>query len=94
MRTWVLAGVAFKAARRKILWMALLLGLAFLVLYGLGQYFQLKDLGSHTSPLMRRQEVNAELMIGLYAVNLMMVAMTVLTSVDSLSGEIASGGGD
>ena len=35
MGAWILAGVTFReAARKKLLWMALLAGLAFLALFG------------------------------------------------------------
>ncbi len=92
MGAWVMAGVTFReAARKKILWMALLAGLAFLTLFGTGLYFQLKDFASRTPPIIVREGVNGLLMVGLYALDLMAVVMTVLTSVDTLSGEIASG---
>lgn len=92
MGAWIMAGVTFReAARKKILWMALLVGLAFLALFGTGLHFQLKGFSPRTSPIIRRQVMNAMLMMGLYAVNLMTVVMTVLTSVDTLSGEVASG---
>jgi len=93
MGTWILAGVTFReAARKRILWMALIAGLAFLALFGTGLHFQMKDLASRApSLLLRRQILNAMLMMGLYAVDLLTVTMTVLTSVDTLSGEISSG---
>ena len=92
MGAWIMAGVTFReAARKKLLWMALLAGSAFLALFGTGLHFQLKDFASRTSPLIARQGVDALLMVGLYAVDLMAVVMTVLTSVDTLSGEIDSG---
>lgn len=93
MGTWVIAGVTFReAARKRILWMALLAGFAFLLLYGTGLHFNLKSLNAHkVSPLIRSQISNALLMTAFYAVDLLTVAMTVLTSVDTLSGEIASG---
>ena len=93
MGAWILAGVTFReAARKKILWMALVAGLAFLALFGTGLHFQMKDFASRVpSVLLRRQILNAMLMMGLYAVDLLTVMMTVLTSVDTLSGEISSG---
>jgi ABC-2 type transport system permease protein len=93
MGAWVLAGVTFReAARKKLLWMALLAGVAFLALFGTGLHFQQKDFAARsTSVLIRREALNAMLMMGLYAVDLLTVMMTVLTSVDTLSGEISSG---
>ena len=92
MGAWIMAGITFReAARKKVLWMALAAGAAFLSLFGTGLYFQLKDLNPHTNLLIERQGVGALLMVGLYAVDLMAVVMTVLTSVDTVSGELASG---
>ncbi len=91
MGAWILAGVTFReAARKKLLWMALLAGLAFLALFGTGLHYHMKDFTAR-SVLIRRQVLNAMLMMGLYAVDLLTVMMTVLTSVDTLSGEISSG---
>ncbi|PYV23105.1 MAG: hypothetical protein DMG24_14815, partial [Acidobacteria bacterium] len=82
MGAWILAGVTFReAARKRILWMALIAGLAFLAFFGTGLHFQMKDLASRApSLLLRRQILNAMLMMGLYAVDLLTVTMTVLTS--------------
>ena len=92
MGAWIMAGVTFReAARKKVLWMALAAGAAFLSLFATGLYFQLKDLRPHTNLILERQGVSALLMVGLYAVDLMAVVMSVLTSVDTLSGELASG---
>jgi ABC-type transport system involved in multi-copper enzyme maturation permease subunit len=92
MGTWVMAGVTFReAARKKVLWMALAAGVAFLSLFATGLYFQLRDLKPHSNLILERQGVGAMLMVGLYAVDLLAVIMTVLTSVDTLSGELASG---
>ncbi len=92
MGAWIMAGVTFReAARKKFLWMALLAGVGLIALFSTGLYFQLKDLARHTNPLLLRQIVNGILMVGLYAVDALAVVMTVLTSVDTLSGEIASG---
>lgn len=91
----VIAGVTFQeAARRKVLWAGFLLGLAFLLLYGLGLYLLVSgDPGkfSGINPLLRNQAINLPLMVGLYAVNFLMVMMTVLISIDTLAGEISSG---
>src|SRR2546423_7069441 len=91
----VIAGLTFQeAARRKVLWAGLLLGLAFLMLYGLGLYLLISgDPGkfSGVNPLLRNQAINLPLMVALYAVNFLTVMMTVLTSIDTLAGEISSG---
>ena len=93
MSIGVVAGMTIReASRRKILLAAVLLGGAFVGLYGLGLYligpkYQTLPL----PPIARRQATNVLLMMGLYAVNWLMVAVTILVSVDTLAGEIASG---
>jgi ABC-type transport system involved in multi-copper enzyme maturation permease subunit len=89
---WIMAGVTFReAARKKVLWMALAAGLAFLCLFGCGLYFEVRDFGAHDNPIIRREGVKAFIMVGLYAVDALAIVMTVLTSIDTLSGELASG---
>lgn len=82
-----------EALRRRILLGALIAGAAFLVLYGLGLFALVKDLGegSKTSLLERRIALNMLTLAGLYAANLLVTLMAVLLPVDTLSGEISSG---
>jgi ABC-type transport system involved in multi-copper enzyme maturation permease subunit len=68
--------------------MALLAGIAFLGLFGVAEYYQ--SLSPRPSQF-RPQILNTQFIVGLYALNFLILAMTVLTSVDTLSGEIASG---
>lgn len=93
MGVWIMAGVTLReAARKRILWMALAAGAAFLALFGVGLHYQLKDLaGRGMNPVLLKQVPGAMLMVGLYAIDLLAVVMTVLVSIDTLSGEIASG---
>jgi ABC-type transport system involved in multi-copper enzyme maturation permease subunit len=96
MTTFVIASLTFReAARRKILLAALLLGIVFLAIYGFGFHFVIQEMereGGGPPGLLERNEItNFLLMAGLYAVNFLTVIMAVLTSVDTLSGEIASG---
>jgi ABC-type transport system involved in multi-copper enzyme maturation permease subunit len=93
MGIWIMAGVTFReAARKKMLWMALAAGGAFLILFGTGLHFQAKDFAAHNmSPVLRREISFTMLTMGLYAVDLLTVLMTIVTSVDTISGEIASG---
>ena len=92
-RIWIMAGVTFReAARKQVLWMALLAGVAFLCLFATGIHFQMASFEERKiPPFMREQILGGMLMMGLYAIDLLVVVMTVLTSVDTLSGEIASG---
>jgi Cu-processing system permease protein len=93
MGAWIMAAVTFQeAARRKILWTAVAAGSGFLALFGTGMHFQVKDLVSHgVPPLIGHQVQVAMLQVGFYALDLLAVVMTILTSVDTLSGEISSG---
>jgi Cu-processing system permease protein len=93
MGVWIMAGITFReAARKKILWTALLAGAAFLLVFGIGLRFQVGDFrNSSVPPFLRYQVISAMLMIGLYTVDLLAVVMTTLTSVDTISGEISSG---
>jgi ABC-type transport system involved in multi-copper enzyme maturation permease subunit len=93
--TLVIALLTFReAARRKIVLGALLLGVVFLGVYGLGLYFIHQEMlraGDFASALVRNQMYNFLLLAGLYVVNFLFAIMTVLTSVDTISGEISSG---
>lgn len=93
MGVWIMAGITFReAARKKILWTALLAGAAFLLVFGIGLQFQVGDFRrSSVPPFLRYQVISAMLMIGLYTVDLLAVVMTTLTSVDTIAGEISSG---
>jgi len=93
MGVWIMAGVTFReAARKKMLWMALAAGGGFLILFGTGLHFQAKDFAAQgMSPVLRREISFTMVTMGLYAVDLLAVVMTILTSIDTVSGEIASG---
>ena len=86
-----------EASRRKILWAALILGLLFLIINGLGFHFARLDLEKNMQQrsgmniVMLYDLYNFLLLAGLYSVNFMIIAMTALISVDTLSGEINSG---
>jgi Cu-processing system permease protein len=92
MQLWIIARVTFQeAARRKILWTAFLAAAAFLTLFGTGMHFQVQSPHfANIPPLIRNQILSTMLQVGFYAIDMLAVLMTVLTSVDSLSGEIAS----
>ena len=94
MGTFVIARLTFsEASRRRILLAALLLGVLFLAVYGIGFYFITQEAGrSGRSQQIIPNEVSNFLMLaGLYVVNFLTIMMTVLTSVDTISGEINSG---
>lgn len=92
-RIAIIASVTFReAARKRVLWMALMAGLGFLVFFAIALHFTIDQLVErHANVLIQRQATNPILMIGLYAVNSLVVVMSILSSVDTLSGEIGSG---
>jgi Cu-processing system permease protein len=95
MSTWTIARLTFReASRRKILLAALILGVVFVAIFSVGFHFVLQDIKNSSRPtaLLEFNEVsNFLMMAGLYVVNFLTVMMAVLTSVDTLAGEIASG---
>lgn len=95
MSTFIIARLTFReAARRKILLAALLLGILFLIVFGVGYHLILGELEKQMKfmPSIQINEIsNFLLMAAMYVVNFLTVMMTVLTSVDTLSGEISSG---
>ena len=93
MKLWIIAKLTVREAqRRRLLWVALALGVAFVALFSVGLHFVIQEATEHSR--MGRAElkifVNFFLTAGLYVVNFLSVTMAVLTSVGSLSGEIAS----
>jgi len=97
MSTLIITRLTFlEAARRKIALAAFLLGVAFVILFGIGFYLILNrtglpDGGAPTDNLLRSQVFNFLSLSGLYAVNFLAIAMGALVSADTLAGEIGSG---
>jgi len=95
----VIARLTFREAiRRKIVLAALILGAAFLLIYGIGAYYSSQDI-LNAPPRGLRQPVemllsqvfNFLLLAGMYVVNFLTIAISALISADSLAGEIQSG---
>ena len=94
MSTFVIARLTFfEAARRRILLAALVLGLVFLIVFGIGYHYIIGNAERNLrgGQLQLNEIRNFLLLAGLYVVNFLTVMMTVLTSVDTISGEINSG---
>jgi Cu-processing system permease protein len=89
----VIARLTFReAARRWVLWVAGIFGLIFLVVYAIGFHAIYREaLLNSPGQLAMKEICGFILMAGLYVVNFLTAILTVLTSVDTLSGEIASG---
>jgi len=82
-----------EARQRRLLWAVTLMGLAFLALFALGFYFVHREIsrasGNNISDLF--EATDFFLLAGLYVVNFLMIMLAVLTSVDTIAGEITSG---
>jgi Cu-processing system permease protein len=91
--TALLARVTFReAARRKILWIASMAAVLFLVLFWTGLHAMLKSSRSaNLSVANQRESISMMLMMALYAASMLTSMMAALTSCDTLSGEISSG---
>jgi len=91
----VIARLTFReAARRWMVWVALGLGVLFLLVYAIGFHEIEKDMMNQRGSggrLLTVEIHNFFLLAGMYVVNFLTSIMTVLTSVDTLSGEISSG---
>jgi Cu-processing system permease protein len=83
--TWI------EARRRRIVLAGVLCGLAFLLLFGLIVYFNAERAIGPLPALQRRIVLQTLTIVGLYAVNFLVVALAVMLPVDTLSGEIDSG---
>lgn len=90
---WLMAGATLReAARRKILWTALLAGALLLAVFAIALRLQVLQFQTRPmSPFVRYQVESGMLMIGLYTCDLVAVALTILASIDALAGEISSG---
>ena len=95
MTTLVFARLTIQeAASKKILLAAFVLGLLFLIIFSLGVHFLLSDVETRMgdrNPYQLNEIRNFLMMAGLYVVYFLSSIMIVLTSVDTISGEINSG---
>jgi Cu-processing system permease protein len=80
-----------EARRRRILAAALLLGAAFVVLFGVGFHFIVRDLPREATVAQQRFVMSFIVLAALYAANFLIVMTSVLITVDTLAGEIGSG---
>jgi Cu-processing system permease protein len=80
-----------EARRRRILAAALLLGAAFVVLFGVGFHFVVRGLPREASVAQQRFVMSFIVLAALYAANFLIVMTSVLITVDTLAGEIGSG---
>lgn len=76
--------------RRRILWIGALMGMAFLIVFGLGFHFIYQDITRHMSGEEILFPLRFLTLAGLYATNFLVVMVAVLISVATISGEIES----
>lgn len=83
-----------EAQRRRLLWIGLGLGGAFVAIFALGFYFIYQESAQSVSasyrPMALQQESAILLTAGMYVINFLVVMITVLTSVGAISGEIST----
>ena len=85
-----------EAQRRRILWVALIMGILFLSLYGLGMHYIFREFERNTfggpQDFEQLYEIPANFltMAGLYVTNFLVVIMSVLVSVATISSEVES----
>ena len=80
-----------EAQRRRLLWVALFMGVAFLLVFGVAFHFIRLDIERQVTPSEDLSFISLFLLTaGLYAANLMTNVVAVLVSVTTLSGEIES----
>ena len=94
MSVWIITKLTVREAqRRRLIWVALGLGVVFVALYAIGFHFiwgeASQDMGGF-SLIQSQVFTNFFLTAGLYVVNFLAVMMAVLTSVGTVSGEISS----
>lgn len=92
MATLIIAQLTLREAqRRRILWVALLLGLGFLGIFAVGFHYIYLDITANIGDSAGTDLVVSLLLTaGLYATNFLIILMAVLISVTTISGEIDS----
>jgi ABC-type transport system involved in multi-copper enzyme maturation permease subunit len=82
----------FEARRKRILFAAVLCGIAFLTVFASGMFLAYRDISRRPFAFLERQAILVLFTVaGLYAANFLSVLFAVLLPVDAISGEIDSG---
>ncbi|HMO56571.1 MAG TPA: ABC transporter permease [Roseiflexaceae bacterium] len=79
-----------EAWRRRMVLLALILGVLFLVIFGVGFTLIVTNLNPRVGVIERRYGFNLLLMVGFYVVHFLTVMLAIFASVDTISGEITS----
>jgi ABC-type transport system involved in multi-copper enzyme maturation permease subunit len=81
-----------EVAQRRLAWVMLGLGLAYLTLFGIGLWAIGRELAAEGSTQVERTLAGTILLVaGLYVINFLVLVASVVVSVDTLAGEIGSG---
>jgi ABC-type transport system involved in multi-copper enzyme maturation permease subunit len=81
-----------EAQRRKLFWAVGVMSLAFLVIFGIGYYYTFQEFNKFSRVSPQFMQASSFLTLaGLYVINFLSVLLAVLTSVDTIAGEISSG---
>lgn len=90
MTTLTIAQLTIRESqRRRILWVALFMGLGFLAVFSIGFHYIYVDVQQHShNPVSFETVTGVLLSAGLYATNFLITIMAVLVSVTTISGEI------
>lgn len=94
MATWIIAQLTIREAqRRRILWVALVMGILFLTLFSVGMHYIVRDMEKYGFDLSSEIDmipISALGLMGLYVTNFLVVIMSVLISVAAISNEVES----
>lgn len=89
MTTLTIARLTLKETqRRRILWIGLIMGLAFLLLFGTGFHFIYKEFQAEGNMQDASLAFTFLTLAGLYVSNFLIIMLSVLISVSTISGEI------
>lgn len=94
MSTWIIAQLTIREAqRRRILWVALIMGILFLALFSTGMHYIVRDMEKFGLDLTNELDlmpISVLGLMGLYVTNFLVVIMSVLISVAAISNEVES----
>ena len=93
MKAQVIARFTFReAARKKVLFGAIALTVAFVSLFGVGTYFAFRDLARQGLPFTMKEIAASQILLaGLYVTNFIGGLLAIFASVGTISGEMAEG---
>lgn len=84
-----------EASRRRLLWIGVGLGLAFLLLYGIGLFYLMRDIertmpGAGSIETLQASFASSMLTAAMFVANFLVIVTALLSAVGSISGELAT----